>query len=403
MTQAGEEWCVMARCYKREVLYAGRRGWVCLAAGLAAGCALLAGCSKDGEAEDEACDWPQPFDGALTEAVRRKVSAAVCTAEVDEYVDRLKCAELMADAAVNELLLQAIYMPRLASVEGPSYVSAGACRDVISTIRLDAAEWPYPAACGEVRQAFLDAMKRIERLYDGMEYKGRRWISWEVRRSQRAVNRYRELAAALQPLPELKRPEPFPITAHDYVHKLICLETTPWSPPAAVMAEWNRLVEANVPDDDPAMRRVLRQMDRPTCPYPWENKRHYVPPQFSGKYDYWTFNYLDELGCILTNGKYQAFLFDAFVSWRGNMQSDAFGGSNYSGMPNNDYNIVRFIAVRTIQQHLRKHPEDGWARIQKAGLLSASNIKRGGMFGSVSGFESEELLDVLTPRETAEK
>lgn len=370
-----------------------RRIWVVLVVALGL---MTASCDKPGESEDEACDWPQPFDVAPGETAQVKASVAECSAEVDEYVDRLWCAELQADAVANELLLHAVYMPHLVPGATLSSGSAAASRDAITTIRLDVAGWPYPPACRDVRLAFLEAMRKVEGLYDGLDRKGRRRISWEVQRSRRAVSRFRDLAAALQPAPELMRPEPYPIEARRYVEELIRLETTPWSPPAAVMAEWNRLVDANVPDDDPAMRRVMRQMDRPTCPYPWENKRHFIPPRFNGTYDWGMLQRLDELGWILTGGKYQAFMFDAYVTWRGGLQFEAFGGSNYSEMPNDEYNQVRFIALRTIQRHLREHPQDNWARLQKAGLLAVSNIKRGGMFGSISGCGSEGLMEVLT-------
>ncbi len=61
-----------------------RRIWVVLVVALGL---MTASCDKPGESEDEACDWPQPFDVAPGETAQVKASVAECSAEVDEYVD----------------------------------------------------------------------------------------------------------------------------------------------------------------------------------------------------------------------------------------------------------------------------------------------------------------------------
>ena len=91
---------------------------------------------------------------------------------------------------------------------------------------------------------------------------------------------------------------------------------------------------------------------------------------------------IDLLAQILDHSRYSPVLFDSFYRWR---TSDMFynhGMSNWSGIPNWEYNDKKFALINLIHEHLKESPEDLWARHQMIALLALHNIVRGGEFGN---------------------
>jgi hypothetical protein len=265
-------------------------------------------------------------------------------------------------------------------------------------IRLDVERTPFPPECAEVRGAFLDVLDKATLLYDGLHKKSHKKIRQNLEISQEAVRRYRTLAAALQPLPELIKPDPFPPRAEEYISQLRESYCKPIGLSPEEADKYNKLVEAGVADDDPEMLKIFDKMLSEIHPIPWDAKPFYIPERFKETCVNDGSN-LYELIWILLGGDYHPFMYDAFVTWRGRTQFEFFGCSNFSDIPNTGYNEVRFIAVKTIQDHLRQHPDDNWARIQKAGLLAEPNIARGGFFGNGVLSDMGAMSDILSPRD----
>lgn len=91
---------------------------------------------------------------------------------------------------------------------------------------------------------------------------------------------------------------------------------------------------------------------------------------------------LNLLNQILDKRVYYPILYDAFHRWRTTEQSYNYGMSNYSEIPNLEYNDKRMDIVKVIQQHLISHPDDNWAKIQIIALLTLENIVRGEQYGN---------------------
>lgn len=364
-----------------------RRTWVrhilgiCMIVGLAL--ASLSGHPKRSFGHDDVF-WPQPFDLRPDAATTRKVSAVPCPPAVDEYVDRLRCVELQADAEAIEMMLFIVYLPHLNPEAVLSKQTADEGREAILAIRRDAEAIPAPSACLEVRLAFLNALDKVASLYDGIHQKSRAAIQKETQKCQDAVRHYRSLAAALQPLPELIRPVPFPPVPDKYLRNINDVYNQPRQPLPEMTEKFGKLLEAGVPDDSPEMNEVMDKMYPELKPRPWDGKTFKIPGCFDNddirQPPYGVNQY--QMLWILLGGDYHPFIYEAFVTWRGRTQFEDFGISNFSQIPNLDYNQVRLGALKTLQAQLRRHPEDNWARLQKAALLAEPNIGRGGMFGN---------------------
>ncbi len=80
--------------------------------------------------------------------------------------------------------------------------------------------------------------------------------------------------------------------------------------------------------------------------------------------------------------KYSPLFFEAFVRWRTLTQEAEHGLSNWSGIPNWDYNLKRKELIDKLRVYLRENPKDLRARTQVAGLVNMENINRGGAYGN---------------------
>lgn len=99
--------------------------------------------------------------------------------------------------------------------------------------------------------------------------------------------------------------------------------------------------------------------------------------------------------------RYSPVLFEAFLKWRALTQMHRHGASNYSDIPNGEYNAVRRRFVGQVRSRLAVNPDDVWARAQKELLLIWPNLQRGGMMGNSALtewgllFAEDVLVDVL--------
>ena len=90
----------------------------------------------------------------------------------------------------------------------------------------------------------------------------------------------------------------------------------------------------------------------------------------------------DILEGIVNGNDYSPVLFDAFLRWRTLTQSLEYGMSNFSKIPNWEYNKKRKRLIEIMKAYATEHPDDMWAREQIKLLLSLPNISRGGLMGN---------------------
>ena len=79
---------------------------------------------------------------------------------------------------------------------------------------------------------------------------------------------------------------------------------------------------------------------------------------------------------------YSPLFYEFFIRWRTNKQTMEHGMSNWSEIPNWEYNIKRKELINKIKQYLVKNPQDVWAYKQIRDLNDFNNIQRGGAYGN---------------------
>lgn len=85
---------------------------------------------------------------------------------------------------------------------------------------------------------------------------------------------------------------------------------------------------------------------------------------------------------ILEGDQYSPILYEAFYKWRTTEQQLNHGMSNFSEIPNSEYNDKRWEVIKRIKKYLAKNPSNNWAKTQLALLWDLSNIQRGGPYGN---------------------
>lgn len=88
------------------------------------------------------------------------------------------------------------------------------------------------------------------------------------------------------------------------------------------------------------------------------------------------------LNDIVDSGIYAPVLAEAYEKWRSREQYMNHGMSNYSEIPNKDYNLKRLKLMTSIKQYLASNPQDRWARAQINLIIGLPNINRGGAYGN---------------------
>lgn len=100
-----------------------------------------------------------------------------------------------------------------------------------------------------------------------------------------------------------------------------------------------------------------------------------------GCYDFpYTINYLGEL---IEDGRYSKYLFEVWISWRLRAQSQVFGISTYSEIPDNLYDNARLLVAQAYAKHIVENPNDTLAKFLLMNLIYTENLHRpGGYYGN---------------------
>jgi hypothetical protein len=88
------------------------------------------------------------------------------------------------------------------------------------------------------------------------------------------------------------------------------------------------------------------------------------------------------LSNILNQRRYSPTLYEVFYKWRTVEQQLNHGMSNFSEIPNIEYNEKRWEVIQTIKDYLVNNPDDILAESQIDMLITLDNICRGGEFGN---------------------
>lgn len=85
---------------------------------------------------------------------------------------------------------------------------------------------------------------------------------------------------------------------------------------------------------------------------------------------------------IVNSKAYNPILGEAFAKWRSVYQEMNHGMSNFSEIPNDEYNDKRLEIAKIIKSYIKQNPNDAWARAQLRTLLAWPNIGRGQEYGN---------------------
>jgi len=85
---------------------------------------------------------------------------------------------------------------------------------------------------------------------------------------------------------------------------------------------------------------------------------------------------------IANSKEYNPVLGEGFAKWRSVYQEMNHGMSNFSVIPNDEYNEKRWELAKVIKAYIKDNPNDLWAKAQLRTLLSWPNIARGQVFGN---------------------
>jgi len=243
----------------------------------------------------------------------------------------------------------------------------------------------YPAALKDLKAQMVDLIKGLQQIYAGIEVKDIELIEKEFTPFNDLYSKYGEAfkAAWLNTYPngELNA------ELEQSIEEVKCFadETTKKSYQKALdLIKIKKYADAYIllrelEIDAPAsaghmiklrMSDTLRQMN------PEEASK--ISPDLLDKSTYG----LKLLTEIVDSNAYSPVLYEAFYKWRTTTQEMDHGMSNYSSIPNKEYNQKRWQVIRIIKKHQAENPSDKWAGIQVDLLWDLRNIQRGGPMGN---------------------
>jgi hypothetical protein len=92
---------------------------------------------------------------------------------------------------------------------------------------------------------------------------------------------------------------------------------------------------------------------------------------------------IDYLGELIEDGHYSKFLLEVWLSWRMRAQSEMFGISTFSEIPDNLYDNARLLVANSFLRHIAANPHDKLAKVLLMNLTSVENLHRaGGYYGN---------------------
>lgn len=101
-------------------------------------------------------------------------------------------------------------------------------------------------------------------------------------------------------------------------------------------------------------------------------------------------NGIDYLGELLEAKEYSPYLLEVWTQWRLRAQSEVFGISTFSEIPDNLYDQVRLVVAAQYVKHISDNPGDGLAKLLLWNLMCTENVHR------MDGYYGNEALAAVT-------
>lgn len=295
--------------------------------------------------------WPHPFALQTKPEQPKKVETLRRNSPEEAFMDRVQVCEIHADEIATEMIMAFNRQVEASSDITTEGDDAAYKLDQLAT-QLERSQ--PPAACQAVADAALRMLRGMETFYRAVGTGSNRKSLKALIAAQEAYGRYVTACRSIRFEPAVDRALIERIMTND------CVEVS------ATAAGPKKPFEARA--------ATIREDMESYC----------GPPEEMFRYPHSTHYYLHGLWRILCSGTYSPDLASAYLCWRSEMQSGYFGSSNWSEIPNEQYNQVRFRTLAIVQAHLRTHPNDPVALAQKGVLLHLPSIHRGGLLGNDS-------------------
>ena len=92
---------------------------------------------------------------------------------------------------------------------------------------------------------------------------------------------------------------------------------------------------------------------------------------------------IDYLGELIEDGRYSKYLLEVWLSWRLLAQSEVFGISTFSEIPDNLYDNARLLVAKSFLRHIEDDTDDSLAKMLLLNLTYTENLHRsGGYYGN---------------------
>lgn len=298
----------------------------------------------------------------------------------EQYLDSLRYCALQMEAVLIDMELYLRWSP------GDEQMTEEVGDEAISRLADLKKEMPNlatPEPCTDVARAFFRLADALQGIYTDVAAKDEEGIEEEFQRFEGPCSAYREELErfVIEPLPaeDVDIPAPQPVFQHKehkepYDRALRHMEDREYGKAYKILADLRRRYPGNhfilLGISDCAVRASFVDTERAQMADLAEED----PEERA----------IEILEDIVGGDSYSPLLCEAWLKWRTLTQSHWHGVSNYSDIPNWDYNVRRAALVRTISDHVSNNPGDLWARGQKEALLSLPNIQRGGLTGNTN-------------------
>jgi len=307
-------------------------------------------------------------------------SALGWTSDLESYLDSISYYDLQVGAVTTDMYLYLRWLPdekeamKKASDEAISH---------LKYIKEQVENLDTPTVGKEMEEVYLSALDKLQNIYHGVELKDIEEIKKEFGEFNELFSQYRKVHNKLyqdqlkkeEPEKEILPPPPQFKSKPDqenYDYALELIKENKFEKAYCLLQELDQKYSV----DSPIKNFILLNLsDCLLKAFYGSNKAisSLENPEEKGK---------DILEDIVNGNDYSPVLFDVFLRWRTLTQSLEYGMSNFSKIPNWEYNKKRKRLIEIIKTYAKEHPDDIWPRKQIELLLFLPNISRGALMGN---------------------
>ena len=320
-------------------------------------------------------------------------SAFSWTNDLESYLDSIGYYNLQVDAVMTDMYLYFGWLPD--EKEAMKKASDEAILR-LKYIKEQVENLDTPKVCKDMEEVYLRALDKLQNIYNGVELKDIEEIKKEFEEFNDLFSQYSKVhhklyqdqskkeeseKEILPPPPQFKSKQ----DKENYDYALELMEEKKYEKAYCLLQDLDKKYCLDSSTKSFILLNISDCIVKASCGSN-EEISSLENPEEKGK---------DILEGIVNGSDYSPVLFDAFLRWRTLTQSLEYGMSNFSKIPNWEYNKKRKRLIEIIKTYTKEHLDDIWARKQIKLLLSLANISRGGLMGNYNlSFWASLYLDM---------